>query len=98
MRVVVSLAGRDGPKPKLVFEVVDTGIGMTDAQVGNLFRPFQQAETSTARRFGGTGLGLAISKRLAMFLGGDIAVRSELGQGSVFTLTVDPGPLTGVTW
>jgi signal transduction histidine kinase/CheY-like chemotaxis protein len=86
----------DGVQPKLVCEVVDTGIGMTAAQIDNLFQPFQQAEASTARKFGGTGLGLAISKRLAKFLGGDIAVSSQPGQGSTFTLTIDPGPLAGV--
>ena len=82
VRIVVRLAGpRRDPEPKLVCEVVDTGIGMTAAQIDNLFQPFQQAEASTARKFGGTGLGLAISKRLAEFLGGDITVSSRARQG-----------------
>ncbi len=96
VRLVVRLAGRDGTEPKLLCDVVDTGIGMTAAQIDRLFQPFQQAEASTARRYGGTGLGLAISKRLATFLGGDIAVSSQPGKGSTFTLTIDPGPLEGV--
>jgi PAS domain S-box-containing protein len=96
VRIVIGLADREAPQPKLVYEVVDTGIGMTAAQADNLFQPFQQAEASTARKFGGTGLGLAISKRLAVFLGGDITVSSQSGQGSTFALSIDPGPLEGV--
>jgi CheY-like chemotaxis protein len=75
------------------FDVSDTGIGMTPAQIALLFRPFTQADSSNARKYGGTGLGLAISKRLAAMLGGDIAVTTELGRGSTFQLTVATGPL-----
>jgi PAS domain S-box-containing protein len=98
VRIAVRLLGGDTSQPKLLFEVVDTGIGITAEQVGQLFKPFRQADASTSRKFGGTGLGLAISKRLAEFLGGDIAVRSEFNKGSSFALTIDPGPLAGVAF
>jgi PAS domain S-box-containing protein len=68
--------------------VSDNGVGMTGAQVAKLFQPFVQADAQTSREFGGTGLGLAITRRLAQLLGGDVAVASEHGVGSVFTLSV----------
>ena len=81
----------------LMFEVIDTGIGMTPEQLGTLFQPFTQADTSATRRFGGTGLGLTISRRLARMLGGDLVVTSRAGSGSTFTLTVNAGNLDGVS-
>ena len=72
----------------LRFSIADTGIGMTEEQQAGLFRRFAQADVSTTRRFGGTGLGLAITRGFARLLGGDIALTSEVGHGSTFTLTL----------
>jgi len=74
---------------RIAFEVSDTGCGMTPAQVAKLFQPFAQVDEDHARRARGTGLGLTLTKRLAHLLGGDVAVRSAPGVGSIFTLTVD---------
>lgn len=73
---------------KMQFLVQDSGIGMTSAQVGKLFQPFVQADSSTTRRFGGTGLGLMITRELARLMGGDVTVASIAGVGSTFTLTL----------
>lgn len=69
---------------RLLFSVKDTGPGLSRDQVGRLFEAFQQADSSTTRRYGGTGLGLVICKRLIQLMGGDIGVDSMLGQGSNF--------------
>jgi signal transduction histidine kinase/CheY-like chemotaxis protein len=68
--------------------IIDNGIGISAEQMDRLFKPFQQAESSTSRRYGGTGLGLAISQRIIEKMGGNIAVESELGVGSSFEITV----------
>jgi signal transduction histidine kinase/HPt (histidine-containing phosphotransfer) domain-containing protein len=90
-----------------VFDVIDTGIGLTPEQISRLFQPFEQADNSSTRRHGGTGLGLVISRHLAREMGGDITVRSTPGQGSTFTFHVtlpeaqvrdsEPGELLGAT-
>lgn len=69
-----------------LFTVADTGIGMTPEQIAKLFTPFEQADSSTTRKYGGTGLGLSISYNLARLMGGGITVKSEPGKGSIFTL------------
>jgi signal transduction histidine kinase/HPt (histidine-containing phosphotransfer) domain-containing protein len=92
---------------RYVFEVTDTGIGLTPEQIARLFQPFEQADSSSTRRHGGTGLGLVISRHLAREMGGDITVRSTPGQGSSFSFIVtlpeaptrdtEPGALIGGT-
>ncbi|MBP7936178.1 MAG: response regulator [Phycisphaerae bacterium] len=95
VRIRVGLEDADSPGVRVRIRVTDTGIGMTPAQLGRLFRPFTQADVSTTRRFGGTGLGLTISKRLAEALGGSLEAESVEGQGSTFILDIDPGSLAG---
>ncbi|MBC8098555.1 MAG: response regulator [Armatimonadetes bacterium] len=73
-------------KAMVAFDVKDTGIGMTPEQSAKLFTDFVQADASTTRQFGGTGLGLSISRRFCRMMGGDITVRSVMGEGSTFTV------------
>ncbi len=91
---------------QMVYRVTDSGIGIAPEHLKHLFDAFQQADTSTTRRFGGTGLGLAISRRLAELMGGVVQVRSEPGAGSVFELRLPwvavadgaPQPPTDSEW
>jgi signal transduction histidine kinase len=76
----------EGEKDWLLFEVRDTGIGMSAEQRAKLFQAFTQVDASTTRKYGGTGLGLVITQRFCQIMGGDIAVASEVGKGSAFTI------------
>jgi hypothetical protein len=85
----ITLSVERGPAPegdRLTFSVADTGIGMSEEQMGRIFEAFGQADDSTTRQFGGTGLGLTITKRFAELLGGSVGVTSEPGAGSTFTI------------
>ncbi|MCA9123111.1 MAG: response regulator [Planctomycetaceae bacterium] len=97
VRLVTSFTtGRDG-ECLLQFDIIDTGIGMSEDQIDRLFQPFSQADASTTRKFGGTGLGLTISKRFAEMLGGGIVVvESRKGFGTRFRITVATGSLEDV--
>jgi signal transduction histidine kinase/CheY-like chemotaxis protein len=95
--VVLEVARESGKRPELViFDVRDTGIGLTPDQLDGLFQEFAQATVSTAREYGGTGLGLALSRQLCRMMGGDITVTSEVGVGTRFTVRL-PSGLDGAT-
>jgi len=81
----------DAPRNQMIYRVKDSGIGMTAEQVGRVFDPFRQADSSITRRYGGTGLGLSLSRRLAHLLGGELSVNSQKNIGSEFELTVAAG-------
>jgi PAS domain S-box-containing protein len=96
----VKLAARavmEDPHPRLRIQVSDSGVGIPAEKLESIFDPFVQADTSVTRQFGGTGLGLTICRRVAQALGGDISVVSQIGKGSTFTVTIDTGPLAGVS-
>ena len=96
----VRLKVRANLPDRVVFEVSDTGIGMTQAQVARIFDSFEQADASTARRFGGSGLGMTIVRRLVDLMQGEITVDSEPGQGTLIVvslrLAVDDGAAAAV--
>jgi hypothetical protein len=87
----IRLTARDADGPGgaggwIEIEVRDSGIGMTEEQMGRLFEAFSQAEATTAAKYGGTGLGLAISRRFCRMMGGDVDVASTPGEGTTFTV------------
>ncbi|MCB1865002.1 MAG: response regulator [Chromatiales bacterium] len=88
------LPGDANTGDRVVFRVIDTGIGMTEEQLGKVFEAFTQADSSTTRKYGGTGLGLAISRKFARMMGGDITATSIAGKGTTFTLEI-PAEIAG---
>ncbi|EAQ79051.1 PAS domain-containing hybrid sensor histidine kinase/response regulator [Blastopirellula marina] len=93
VRIVARLEA-EATRSRLIFDVIDTGIGIPQGKLEMIFQPFSQADSSVTRRFGGTGLGLTISRNLAELLGGSLHAESVEGLGSKFTITVDAGNLT----
>ena len=98
LKVTISHLAETKDSPSyLLFSIKDSGPGLTEEQIKNLFQPFTQADTSMTRQYGGTGLGLALSRRLARALGGDITVDPSLpGHGCDFKITVQTGPLDNI--
>jgi two-component system sensor histidine kinase/response regulator len=79
VQVSVSVVMQTDAEVVLRFSVRDTGIGLTQAQMNQLFHSFQQADSSTSRQYGGTGLGLAIARELSALMGGEVGVNSRVG-------------------
>lgn len=86
--IYVYASRQTGEKTELTFEVRDTGIGIAEDKIKNLFDAFTQVDSSTTRKYGGSGLGLAISKRLVELMGGQIAVQSEVNKHTTFRFTI----------
>jgi CheY-like chemotaxis protein len=93
VRFEASAAPAKGKRVRLSFTMSDTGIGLAQAELRQLFRPFAQASAEVARRYGGAGLGLTFVRRVARAMGGDLEVSSRKGEGSTFKLTVLVDPV-----
>ncbi len=98
VRLRLELDEANPQQPGLRFEVIDTGIGLSQEQLAKLFQPFTQADASTTRDYGGTGLGLTICKRVMELFQGTISVKSELGQGSEFSAWLPITPQEAANW
>ena len=88
-KISINVKSKKLSKKRLIeIDVKDSGIGMTQEQIDKLFHAFTQADASTTRKYGGTGLGLTIVQNLAKLMGGDVSVKSELGKGTTFTVSI----------
>lgn len=90
----VLLKAYTGDNGEVIFDVVDTGVGIPESRLSSVFDSFSQVDASTTRKFGGTGLGLTICKQLAELMGGYVSVASKEGEGSVFTFAAQLEPIT----
>jgi len=88
-RITVRVSTVEGTRRPGQIEVSDTGIGIAPEKLDGIFDAFQQADSSTTRKYGGTGLGLAISRSLCRLMGFDLTVASEIDRGSTFTVVLD---------
>ena len=97
VRIVVTfLPNWRGDQAGMQFQVIDTGIGISQEKLAEMFQPFVQADAANARRYGGTGLGLTITNHIAELLGGQLTAQSTPGEGSTFNLIIPTGSLEGI--